>query len=354
MPSKQKQIQKDIVRLHEALGKVTSLAAARNLGIKIRRVETPSPNKPIPFSKCLFLPPSSPKGEKTSEKCAKPALEAPSSLPSSLPTASTPHTSSRFSSACSSSRPWSYSSSPLSSTCDGLDNGGYGPAYPMINYVAKSNGHDLPDLPKLSRPSVLKPDGATTKGKWHAQPALELSESGQWKITQVLEDTTYNHPHAIAEILVDSQSRTDGSYLTASEIRAIIQVMRVRMAMPQYQDHPSLPVLALSYIGVRSENEMECKSGRILQAHHNGRQLVIQYSHRFDFVNADAGPASLDTFLRYYFSEPVITSSFGGKKERDSWNLLQRWKVLRERRGVEMGENSRGRIWGWFSKIFAL
>lgn len=54
-------------------------------------------------------------------------------------------------------------------------------------------------------------------------------------------------------------------------------------------------LLVLSYMG--------SKHGRIIQAHHDGKEMIIQCSELFSFKDKETPPVEL--FLRYYCSEPI-------------------------------------------------
>ncbi|KAI9375229.1 hypothetical protein BJX61DRAFT_540004 [Aspergillus egyptiacus] len=309
---------KDILRLHSKINEIKDLDAARRQRILIRRVETPvKERKPIQFTPSHFEPGNPVKEQrKTVWGCAKRASGAsspgsPSSPASTSPTASTPHTVSRFSSSG--------------------DAGGPRVLYPpMLKYVAETNKHELPELKPNLAPTVLRQDGPTTKGKWRSGADLDLMEDEHWEIIEVLEDPEHRFPHALVEILVSTPDPTDPNWtaMTHREVKAILQVMRVRMEMEKNQHHAHLPVLVLSYYGARTEDGMDCKSGRIVQAHHDGRQLVMLYSHRFDFSSdSAAAPAALEMFLRCYFCEPVANPE--SKKVKEGW--MQRLSLFTSR-----------------------
>lgn len=84
------------------------------------------------------------------------------------------------------------------------------------------------------------------KGKLPQDETVELHEDDEWKVTQVLEDTTYNNPHAIVEIVVRAHGYTDGSFLTANEVKAIVRVIKLRMDMRQYRHHGCCPPVRFS------------------------------------------------------------------------------------------------------------
>ncbi|KAL6237228.1 hypothetical protein BDW75DRAFT_88860 [Aspergillus navahoensis] len=359
---------REITRLHGQEETLTTLTAARDLGIKLRRVEQlPSSfDHAVPFKPCFFLPPKAAAQSKTKEKrrgrgkkykynrrCVNCASTSCAAGSSSSPSSSTSASPSRPS--CSAflraSSSWSLVRSPCFSSlvlstwaCDGssgvpVGDGGEGEdgthgglRYPyMVKNLAEMRGIPQPPLPKIARKVMLTANGSVMKGKYRQDQAVALHEDAKWKVTQVFEDTTYAQPHAIVEICVNSQGPTDGSFLTVCEVRAILRVMKLRIEMSQYHNHACLPVLALSYIASERGHKSEYRSGRILQAHHDGRQLVIQYSQRHDFFTAELAPASLDKFLRYYFSEPVNVGALGGMKNGERWKLLQ-WNRANKRR----------------------
>ncbi|KAL4782256.1 hypothetical protein BJX76DRAFT_369279 [Aspergillus varians] len=363
MESSYEKIYQDITRLHEQEENILSVTAARGLGIKIRRVEQPTSSRPVPFKPCFFLPP---KGDKTrsSLRFAKRASCVAASSPSSS-TSTLPYPRPSFHSSASSSLRRSSSSCLPSSSADEsqLENGGHDVAYPsMVQSLAETKRLLLPRLPRTARRAALTANGPVMKGKCRQDETVELHEDNTWKITQVLEDTKYNNPHAIIEIMVNSHTPTDEFFLTVSEVKALLRLLKLRMGMSQYQHHACLPVLALSYITTRDEKDTEYQSGRIVQAHHDGCQLVIQYSQRLEFSNVQMAPASLDKFLRYYFSEPVKTGVTGGEKNEDdpsrmlqSWNTLKKrcrinWSVAEEDTRISEGKEDRP-FRHWLNKV---
>ncbi|RDW63179.1 uncharacterized protein DSM5745_10290 [Aspergillus mulundensis] len=403
---------RDIVRLHDQETTLTTLTAARNLGVNIRIVEQPqslssisssSFKQPVPFNPCFFLPPkakapasstSKPRttripelirgrSEKPMHECvtcaSKSCEPGGSSSPATstspflsrqrcLQSSSTSSSGSGVRSSCSSSLvsrtldgdgdSLSSSSSCSGSSGDGIESEGG----PMVKTLAEMKGFSVPKLPTLGKRPVLTANGPVMKGKYRQDQAVALHEDDKWKIIQVLEDTSYTWPHAIIEMIVNSRGLLDGSVLTASEVRAILRVMKLRMELSQYQHHPCLPVLALSYVATGHGPNIEYRSGRIIQAHHDGEQLVIQYSQRHDLYTAQGAPVSLDKFLRYYFSEPVKTGALGGEEDvGESWKLLQ-WNMGTKRRrdssdgdDIPTDEDKEDRSFRrWFSKRLVL
>ncbi|KAL4868041.1 hypothetical protein BDV12DRAFT_197605 [Aspergillus spectabilis] len=326
-------ILKDLIRLNEEVEKISSLPSVKNIGIKVRCVKKPpssSPHRRIPFKPCYYRPPK-PKQPESHRKCARRLSRVVSSRPlSSSSTLRIHQSSSSSSSASSSSRSSSSSCSLFSSTSNhALETANQQASYPpVLEQLAQNNKHSMPPIPETTRPSVFKDNGLMTKAKRHEDATLDLHETEKWEITQVLEDTTYTHPHTIVEIFVNPTGPTDGSVLTMSEVRAVLRVLRLRVEMNQYQDHTCFPVLVISYI-----------ARRILQAHHDGRHLAIQYSKRFDFIDEKKAPAALDTFLHYYLSEPVKTKTSNGKKEGGSWRWFTKWGVRKKARRFDTSDD---------------
>ncbi|KAL4920584.1 hypothetical protein BDW62DRAFT_198886 [Aspergillus aurantiobrunneus] len=339
MQSLRQKIYRDIDRLHEQEDQIKNITVARDLGIKIRRVEQPaSARRPVPFKPCFFLPPKDRK-RKSSRLCAKRASSADSSAsPSSsvLPTHESPSQSSSTSLSLRRSSFFSSRSSTVSDTGQEKNEKDDVAHPPILVALAELKGLTLQRLHK-DQQTVLTAKGPVTKGKTRYDESLELEQLHRWKVTEVLEDTTYVHPHAIIELCVNPQARTDAFFLTVSEVKAMVRVMKLRMKMNQYQEHVCLPVLALSYIAGKPGGEYE--SGRIIQAHHDGQQLMIQYSQRLDFSSEQMAPASLDKFLRYYFCEPVKTRIFGEREcDKDPWDLSQSWNAMKKRCGIDLSD----------------
>ncbi|PWY65590.1 hypothetical protein BO70DRAFT_185761 [Aspergillus heteromorphus CBS 117.55] len=150
----------------------------------------------------------------------------------------------------------------------------------------------------LDNLSSLRECGATSKGKWRYQPDLELSnhefDTDHWEILHLFEDAEHELSHIIFDLRQDLDvDKTE--YLTAGEIKAILRVMTVRMGLACYHEHVLMPILVVSYLN--------SKQGRILQAHHDGRSVIIQYTPLFNFGGLAYGPVEL--FLRYYCSRPA-------------------------------------------------
>lgn len=167
----------DIIRLHEEEENIKSLSAARQLGIKVRRIDrTFSPSSsPVNFKPPFFIPP---KGDKLStyHRCAKCAsCAAPSSPSSSLSTLPNRLSLSRSFSAWSSSRRFSFSSTRSSPACEtevetAEESPGreeqepldceHGETYPyMIRSLAEMKGIEPPAPPTAARQPVLTANG---------------------------------------------------------------------------------------------------------------------------------------------------------------------------------------------------
>ncbi|PLN86890.1 hypothetical protein BDW42DRAFT_189807 [Aspergillus taichungensis] len=144
-------------------------------------------------------------------------------------------------------------------------------------------------------------DGTITKGKWPFRDELALyqvdRESHRWRVSEVLECAHHTHPHVIFDLASTDGGQSDGqSSLKIGEIRSIIRIMRIVMEREYNRECLLVPVLLLSYTTP--------KHGRIIQAHHTGQNLVIQYTSRVAFDDPVFSPAEL--FLRYYCSKPVL------------------------------------------------
>ncbi|GLA69538.1 hypothetical protein AtubIFM55763_009492 [Aspergillus tubingensis] len=149
----------------------------------------------------------------------------------------------------------------------------------------------------LNSKDIIKFRPATSKGKWKQQSGLELDEklsTERWQILRILEDLEHEIPHAVCDIRQNIQvDKTKG--LTVAEMKAIMRVMAVRIGLDCYRRHSIMPILAISYLNR--------KQGRILQAHHNGKRVVIQYTKVLELDGHEHHPIEL--FLRYYCSQPV-------------------------------------------------
>ncbi|KAL2815136.1 hypothetical protein BJX63DRAFT_430958 [Aspergillus granulosus] len=350
--SERQKIHSDIVHLHEAIETITSPLTARNQGIAIHQV----PNDPFlnqlgTFKPALFRPRQSQQTTKktskkkrtgrekekgkarqkapernrnlsTSTEDAAPGLEPSSSSSSSssglmalaLPSFSlfaSPSSSRRPSSSCSSLSFGNFEHEPW------LPPGSGEPVYPpVLEHVAKMNGCVLPRLP-TKREYVLTSDGPTPKAKQLNTPNLALYEERQWEITEILEDPTYKYPHCVAELFLSPTNQMDSRVLSLTEIKAVLRLMRARIELRQYQHHSSLPLLILSYISCGEEKDAKCKPARIIQAHHNGQKLMIQYVQLANWVDRKTTPSALDPFVAYFFSEPVMpTLNSSGEKHK--------------------------------------
>ncbi|KAL5360531.1 hypothetical protein BJX96DRAFT_150489 [Aspergillus floccosus] len=83
---------------------------------------------------------------------------------------------------------------------------------------------------------------ATTKGKWKGDPALDLFDvpTSNWCAAVCMEDPTYRHPHAIIDVMTDTDAVSVD--LSSGELRAIMRTMKTRMSISYYRDHVTLPV----------------------------------------------------------------------------------------------------------------
>ncbi|PTU25648.1 hypothetical protein P175DRAFT_0529213 [Aspergillus ochraceoroseus IBT 24754] len=345
METKRQKVYTDIVRLHEEVEKRGpkrfSTSCLEELGIKVRR-RSVSQQGPVRFKPCFFETAPGP----TSSLSPEDAKRAGSASSASA-------TSSSGSSPSSSLTPL-----PSPTTASDIDDEPNDPrvvdiAYPaIIEKFAQKHGLSLPKS-KIGSPRSLQKKGATEKGKWRAEPTLELQETHEyrtlWEVSQVLEDHTHHKPHAIVELLTDARLVIDSSSPSWSEMKAILRVLRTRMSLRHFEHHWKFPVLVLSYIGLRS--------GRILQAHHTGRHLVVECSQIFEFDHSATARDALNSFVQYYACEPVDKAYLSrSEHEEDSWRRFGKWGVLGKRRRSENEDSSRYenksrlRSW-WYRKL---
>ncbi|KAL4954663.1 hypothetical protein BDW69DRAFT_183309 [Aspergillus filifer] len=255
------------------------------------------------------------------------------------------------------------------------------PSYPeILKCIASSKGAKLPKLPKTlaGRRSILTEKGPISKGKMRYNPTLSLEDPGHWRIRHVYEDTTYETPHYLAEMVLippKPGSRAalysgDRYYVTPAEIRAIIRLMRLRVEMTQYAYHAVHPLLMISYMEEQptcntideygmEQGEVNYRSARIIQAHHDGEKLVIQYSQRLLF-SEEVVERSVERLLGYYFAEAVMEGSLAERKgegDTGSWRMLQSWGSWKKWRISDASDGDddldEGEGWSlrhWFSK----
>ncbi|RAK95039.1 uncharacterized protein BO80DRAFT_488170 [Aspergillus ibericus CBS 121593] len=150
----------------------------------------------------------------------------------------------------------------------------------------------------LDNLTILRECGATNKGKWKHQPGFELIDeklsTDRWQILRILEDVEHEVPHVVFDIRQNVDVDKVKS-LTVGEVKAILRVMAVRMELDCYRQHLIMPILVVSYLN--------STQGRILQAHHNGKRVVIQHTKILEFEGLKHRPVEL--FLRYYGSQPI-------------------------------------------------
>ncbi|KAJ5584204.1 uncharacterized protein N7459_004004 [Penicillium hispanicum] len=128
-------------------------------------------------------------------------------------------------------------------------------------------------------------------------PILEDTFSGmRWRVKDFLENTdkTSPSPHAIIALVAHVPANHATQSLTLHEIRAIVNILLIRISHRPFSKLTIHPLLVLFYAGE--------KHGRILQAIFDGEDLVIQYSQLWSFAN-DTAPVEL--FVRYGVSQLV-------------------------------------------------
>ncbi|KAL5342198.1 hypothetical protein BJX70DRAFT_395169 [Aspergillus crustosus] len=111
-------------------------------------------------------------------------------------------------------------------------------------------------------------------------------------------ETDKGPPHIILFIANGMVARNDT--LTTGELMMRLQALMIRYEEPAFVGHDTLPLLIMSYVGP--------KHGRILQAHHDGERLVIQFSPIMSFVSEDVASATAEFFTRYAASTPEGTT----------------------------------------------
>ncbi|CEL03541.1 hypothetical protein ASPCAL04695 [Aspergillus calidoustus] len=386
MPDRHK-IYIDIVRLHEAIETIESPLTARNQGMTIYQVPNDLfLNQLGTFKPALFQPRQAGrktgKGkqkqkakEKEKEKemkrnsktkrkskeppteaartqttnseaeCAAPASASSPSSPSSTSTTRAHRSFSLWPSTSSPPRPSSSCSSLSFGTFEPepwLPEGSRLPVYPpVLKHVAEMNECErgLPALPGWGE-CVLEKDGLTSKAKHPYMHNLELHEDGQWEITEILEDHTYKRPHCVAELFLNPTHQMDSRMISLTEIKAVLRLMRNRMELRRYAHHSSFPVLMLSYVSCGEGDDAKCKPARIIQAHHDGKRLTIQYLQLANWVDRKTTASTLGPFAAYFFSEPVmpIPTSPSEKPKRGSW-LQGKWTEFTSSRSDPMTDS---------------
>ncbi|KAL4876363.1 hypothetical protein BJY04DRAFT_223151 [Aspergillus karnatakaensis] len=121
----------------------------------------------------------------------------------------------------------------------------------------------------------------------------EWGQSGSWHSMYGIYSINGSHPHLVLSVMhrVDANSHS----LAKGEVQACVQAMRKRYRDKTLVKFDILPILITSFVGP--------KHGRILQAHHTGQELVLQYSPLMSFEVEETAPT--DLFTRYQVGIPV-------------------------------------------------
>jgi hypothetical protein len=92
----------------------------------------------------------------------------------------------------------------------------------------------------------------------------------------------------------------------------------------------------LSYVSCGEGDDAKCKPARIIQAHHDGRKLTIQYLQLADWVDRKTTASTLEPFAAYFFSDPVMPMPTipSEKQKRGSW-LQEKWSEFTTSRSDE-------------------
>ncbi|KAL4780255.1 hypothetical protein BJX76DRAFT_361032 [Aspergillus varians] len=120
---------------------------------------------------------------------------------------------------------------------------------------------------------------------------LTFKGNDHWEPKGFFESPSGGYPHIIAAIIHNTDGKNQS--LTRGEVKASVRALHFRYRDRAFSKFDILPILIVSYIGP--------KHGRILQAHHNGEEMVLQYSPLMSFEKEETAAVSL--FVRYKVSE---------------------------------------------------
>ncbi|OQD90061.1 hypothetical protein PENSOL_c062G10752 [Penicillium solitum] len=101
-------------------------------------------------------------------------------------------------------------------------------------------------------------------------------------------------PHSIMSCLAQLWPDTSQG-LTTHELRAIVNMILLRVNHKPFRRCHIHPILVLSFMGDYQ--------GRIIQASYDGKGLILQYSQLWSFEDIKKAPVEL--FVRYHLSKPV-------------------------------------------------
>ncbi|KAJ9355343.1 hypothetical protein C8Q69DRAFT_530598 [Paecilomyces variotii] len=112
----------------------------------------------------------------------------------------------------------------------------------------------------------------------------------------------YPHPvnstssHSIVSI--HNCSRAEDTCLSRGEVLGVLNILKDNFKLESSPSEDTKPCLLMSYFGE--------KKGRIIQAHHDGQKLVLQYSPLVNFCDTEA---TVSLFLRYMTSYLIASST---------------------------------------------
>ncbi|KAJ9245866.1 hypothetical protein DTO271D3_6111 [Paecilomyces variotii] len=109
-------------------------------------------------------------------------------------------------------------------------------------------------------------------------------KGGGWRVDECR--VSDNSPHRILYLVHDHEG--NDTSLTRGEVRSVVALFKCRFHLKWYPRYDTMPVLVFSHLG---------KKGRILQAHHDGQKLILQYSPIVNFEE-ERYPA-IALFIRY-------------------------------------------------------
>ncbi|KAL4861352.1 hypothetical protein BDV12DRAFT_204113 [Aspergillus spectabilis] len=121
-----------------------------------------------------------------------------------------------------------------------------------------------------------------------------LNKNGFWESEADYEDFTHESPHMVIPLLSDTVATNEA--LTVGEVQVSIWVSRFRYRDRLFVKHDIIPILIISYVGP--------KHGRVVQVHHDGNQLIMQFSPLVSFQDEETAHASMMLFSLYQWGYP--------------------------------------------------
>ncbi|GAD98656.1 hypothetical protein ANI_1_1096164 [Paecilomyces variotii No. 5] len=126
---------------------------------------------------------------------------------------------------------------------------------------------------------------------WEHDPPILGGCIPEWSVQSIChyEDQRLK-PHLKSVMISDWTGHNE--LIFRGELRALVRMIRGRLATPGLAHHAIHPVLLFSLMGLQQ--------ARMLQAHMEGAKLVIQRSELYDFRREDSDV--LDYFAQWYLS----------------------------------------------------